>query len=182
MSICVSLPQHTIQCKRQVYAKEDWLAHHRFSHQSCARKMAEVVARLLLWGGGFIWLHFVLGGNSCKIWLGDGVSRYCTWAVGHVESPPQSNWWSARTSPCKWWWPGSWKAGDRLRLATEQAKLAATCSDGTLDLNAYKLSPLCKYHLLTTPPFATCTDKPDIDCTTLPASTWHFCATSVLAW
>ena len=38
MSICVSLPQHTIDCKRQVYAKEDRLAHHRFSHRMCTKK------------------------------------------------------------------------------------------------------------------------------------------------
>ena len=79
--------------------------------------------------------RFLLEGDLCQFWLGDGVCRLCLCAAVHVDDPPQSNWWSARFSSCKWWQPGSWKAGDRLRLATEQAKPAATCSDGILDLN-----------------------------------------------
>jgi len=47
--------------------------------------------------------------------------------------------------------PGSEGPGNRLRLATEQAKLGTACSDGTLSQNAMQL-PLWSA-MVTTPPF-----------------------------
>ena len=44
----------------------------------------------------------LLEGNLCQFWLGDGVCRLCLSAAVHVDDPPQSNWWSARFSSCKW--------------------------------------------------------------------------------
>jgi hypothetical protein len=72
-------------------------------------------------------------------------------ATAHVESSPQSNWWSAKPLQWKLWWPGRWRFGSRLWLATEQAKLDATCSDEIRSSNVMS-APLLGSDL-STPPF-----------------------------
>jgi hypothetical protein len=67
-----------------------------------------------------------------------------------MTTRPKAFYWTSLIPRCKLRHPGSWWPGNRLRLATEQGKLGATCNGGTLDQNAMQWPLLSRRR--TTPP------------------------------